>query len=130
MKEQTNMKEKLSVVIPCYNSEKNIGNVINEDIQIFNELKIEEYEFILVNDCSSDNTWNTVKELSKKSKIIAINLAKNTGQQGAIILFMSGIMFCVVGLTGEYVGRIYMCINNTPQYIIKEVSSTIEKRKK
>ena len=86
MKEQTNMKEKLSVVIPCYNSEKNIGNVINEDIQIFNELKIEEYEFILVNDCSPDNTWKIVKELSKQnSKIIAINLAKNTGQHGAIM---------------------------------------------
>ena len=91
------MKEKLSVVIPCYNSEKNIGNVINKDIQIFKELKIEDYEFVLVNDCSPDNTWNIIRELSKQnSKIVAINLAKNTGQHGAI---MAGFHY----VSGDYV---------------------------
>lgn len=91
------MKEKLSVVIPCYNSEKNIRNVINEDIQIFEELNIKEYEFILVNDCSPDHTWNTIKELSiQNPRIIAVNLAKNTGQHGAI---MAGFHFS----SGEYV---------------------------
>lgn len=91
------MKEKLSVVIPCYNSEKNIGDVINKDIQIFNELNIEEYEFILVNDHSPDNTWDVIRELSKQnSKITAINLAKNAGQHGAI---MAGFHY----VSGDYV---------------------------
>ena len=25
-----------------------------------------------------------------------------------------------VGLLGEYIGRMYICINNAPQYVIKE----------
>lgn len=36
------------------------------------------------------------------------------------ILFFSGIILCVLGMIGEYVGRIYMCINNEPQYVIRE----------
>lgn len=97
MKVWAGMKEKLSVVIPCYNSEKNIGDVINKDIQIFNKLKIEEYEFVLVNDCSPDKTWNVIKGLSKQdSRITAINLAKNTGQHGAI---MAGFHY----VSGDYV---------------------------
>ena len=59
-------------------------------------------------------------------KLIVNDLASGWGSTVAIILFMSGIMLCVLGLIGEYVGRIYMCINNTPQYIIKEVSATVK----
>ena len=54
-------------------------------------------------------------------KLIVNDLVSGWGSTVAIILFMSGVMLCVLGLIGEYVGRIYMCINNTPQYIIKEV---------
>ena len=28
---------------------------------------------------------------------------------------------CMLGMVGEYVGRIYMCINMTPQYVIKDI---------
>ena len=38
----------------------------------------------------------------------------------AVIVFMSGIILLVLGMIGEYVGRIYISINDSPQYIIKE----------
>lgn len=38
----------------------------------------------------------------------------------AIILFIGGIIMIMLGLIGEYLGRIYICINNSPQYVIKE----------
>lgn len=38
----------------------------------------------------------------------------------ASILFFSGITLIVLGTIGEYIGRIFMSINNSPQYIIKE----------
>lgn len=37
-----------------------------------------------------------------------------------LILFMFGISMCLIGLLGEYIGRMYICINNAPQYVIKE----------
>jgi undecaprenyl-phosphate 4-deoxy-4-formamido-L-arabinose transferase len=36
----------------------------------------------------------------------------------AVILFTSGIVMLLLGLIGEYLGRIYICINASPQYVI------------
>ena len=38
----------------------------------------------------------------------------------SVILIIGGIIMIMLGLIGEYVGRIYICINNSPQYVIKE----------
>lgn len=37
------------------------------------------------------------------------------------IVFFSGILMIVLGVVGEYVGRIYMCLNSSPQYVIREL---------
>lgn len=91
------MEEKLSVVIPCYNSEKNIESVLNRDMQIFNDAGIHNYEFILVNDCSRDDTWNVLKQIADRyDNVMSVNLAKNCGQHGAI---MAGFHY----VTGDYI---------------------------
>jgi len=38
----------------------------------------------------------------------------------AVLLFINGILMMMIGLIGEYVGRIYISINNSPQYVIRE----------
>lgn len=38
----------------------------------------------------------------------------------ATLLFIGGIIMLMLGLIGEYIGRIYISINNSPQYVIKE----------
>ena len=38
----------------------------------------------------------------------------------SIMLFLGGAMLLVLGMIGEYVGRIYMCINASPQYVISK----------
>lgn len=35
-------------------------------------------------------------------------------------LFIGGIIMIILGMIGEYLGRIYICLNNCPQYVIKE----------
>ncbi|MBK6087615.1 glycosyltransferase [Ruminococcus sp. M6(2020)] len=37
----------------------------------------------------------------------------------AIILFMGGVIMLILGLIGEYIGRIYISLNNSPQYVIR-----------
>ena len=46
--------------------------------------------------------------------------------QTGVILLIAGLILAAIGLTGEYIGRIYMCINREPQYII--AYQTQEKR--
>ena len=48
------------------------------------------------------------------------NILAGYSSMMAIILFTNGIIMLLLGLIGEYLGRIYMCINNSPQYVIKE----------
>ena len=38
----------------------------------------------------------------------------------AVLLFIGGIIMMMLGIIGEYIGRIYISINNSPQYVIKE----------
>jgi len=81
----------LSIVIPVYNSE----NILDELIkQIKSEIKekknlFKNFEIILVNDNSLDNSWKRIKEIAGNQKnIIGINLSKNFGQHNAL---MAGI---------------------------------------
>ena len=34
---------------------------------------------------------------------------------------LGGIILIVLGLSGEYIGRIYMCINASPQFVVREI---------
>ena len=39
----------------------------------------------------------------------------------AIMVFFGGMIMIMLGLIGEYVGRIYISMNRSPQYIIKQI---------
>jgi len=38
----------------------------------------------------------------------------------SIMLVVGGVVLIMLGLMGEYIGRIYICINKSPQYVIKD----------
>ena len=38
----------------------------------------------------------------------------------AVLLFVGGLIMIMLGLIGEYIGRIYISINNSPQYVIRQ----------
>lgn len=44
----------------------------------------------------------------------------------ALLLLIGGIILVVLGMIGEYIGRIYMCINATPQYLIRDIYKKTE----
>ena len=39
----------------------------------------------------------------------------------ALLLIIGGIILMVLGLVGEYVGRIFMCVNASPQYVERQI---------
>jgi glycosyltransferase involved in cell wall biosynthesis len=75
----------VSVVIPCYNSEQTLGNLL-EDIHLeFKQKCITEYEIILVLDSPRDGTLKVAIDQQKKNeKITILELNKNFGQHAAI----------------------------------------------
>lgn len=81
----------ISIVIPCYNSEKTIGTVVEQINHVFMSLEKFSFEIILINDNSKDNTFEEMKKVYKKySNILCINLSRNFGQQNAI---MAGLKY-------------------------------------
>ena len=90
--------EKISFVIPCYRSEKTIKKVVDEIVNLMEQHKEYGYEVVLVNDCSPDNVWETIKELRNcyNNKIRAYSFSKNFGQAAAVICGFSHV-------SGDYI---------------------------
>ena len=38
----------------------------------------------------------------------------------AVLLFVGGTLMILLGIIGEYIGRIYICINNAPQFVVRQ----------
>jgi len=74
----------ISVFFPSYNEEGNIKSTVNKAVEILKRLNLE-YEIIIVNDGSTDNTKLVVENLAKKnSKLKIINHPKNLGYGEAL----------------------------------------------
>ena len=92
-------KEKISFVIPCYNSTNTLEAVVAEiEKMMTGQLPAYDFEIILVNDCSPNGTtYDKIKEIAvQKPFVKGINLARNFGQPSAV-------MAAIHHATGNYV---------------------------
>lgn len=73
------MKKNLSIIIPAYNEDKNIERVVSEVVDVaINSL--DNYEIIIVNDGSNDDTLEIISMLSERNNhISAVNFETNQG---------------------------------------------------
>lgn len=73
----------VSIVIPCYNEEKNINRTIDGLLEEEKNCKYK-FEIIAVNDGSKDATWDVIKSYAEKyPNVIGINQMGNFGQSQA-----------------------------------------------
>lgn len=74
----------VSIVMPCYNEEKIIEKVVRD---YYNEIisKVDNSEFIVVDDCSKDNTYNILISLQAQlPKLRILRMPVNSGHGRAI----------------------------------------------
>jgi glycosyltransferase involved in cell wall biosynthesis len=70
----------LSVFFPAYYDEKNIDKVVNKAIQVLEELRLKDYEVIIIEDGSPDKTGEVADSLAQKfNKVRVIHHKKNMG---------------------------------------------------
>ena len=82
------MKLKLiSFIIPCYNSEKTVGSVIDGIREKVGERNEYDYEIIAINDGSPDGVINVLEDIAASdTKVKVIDLAKNSGKHTAVLV--------------------------------------------
>ncbi|MFM1581052.1 glycosyltransferase family 2 protein [Helcococcus bovis] len=103
--------KKITLVIPCFNEEKNIHpffelckNKLNPNFK---------YEFIYINDGSKDKTFDEITSLvtnNPNDEIIAINFSRNFGKESAILAGLKNA-------SGDYISLIDADMQQHPKYV-------------
>jgi glycosyltransferase involved in cell wall biosynthesis len=74
----------ISFIVPCKNEENNIKKTIIEIVNSVNS--DQDYEILIINDCSDDSTETIIKEIcAQNNNIFLINNEKNLGYGGSFI---------------------------------------------
>lgn len=111
------MSKLVSFVIPCYNSSRTIGKVVEEIRLAIEGMKQYDYEIVLVNDCSPDDTFEEIRRICKSDeKVCGVNLARNFGQHAAL---MAGFRYVH--------GDIVVCLDDDGQTPADEVGKLLVK---
>ncbi len=103
----------LSIVVPVYNSAKTLGSLLERLTTVMQPIT-QNYEIILVDDGSPDDSWSVIQALqdSYGEYLVAVQLMRNYGQHNALM--------CGLGLTrGAYVVTMDDDLQNPPEEITK-----------
>jgi len=73
---------KISVIVPCFNEEKTISNLVGKVLKALIDMK---KQIVIVDDCSTDNTFKILQELSALDKSIIIESHSYNQGKGAAI---------------------------------------------
>ena len=108
---------KTSFVIPCYRSAKSLPVVVREICETMEKEERGDYEIILVNDASPDNTFAVICALCEEyPMIIGADLARNFGQHSALM----------AGMNLSH-GDVIVCMDDDGQTPAGEVGKLLDK---
>ena len=99
---------KLSIVVPVFNEEESLDELFNRSLSALERIT-PNFELILVNDGSSDNSLEIIKTFHEKDKRYkVIDLSRNFGHQAAVLAGISHT-------SGEYVGVMDADLQDPPE---------------
>ena len=80
------MKKLVTILIPAYNEQEVLPQLFNRLEKLAKSQKNYNFEFLYINDGSSDNTMEIIKKESEKDpRISYINLSRNFGKEKAML---------------------------------------------
>lgn len=83
---------KISLIFPTYNEQDNLEELYNQLVRLSNKLSEFEFEFLFIDDCSTDETEKIITRLRQSdSRVHSIRFIRNSGSHHAT---SAGISFC------------------------------------
>ena len=97
-------KKKVSVMVPCYNEEENVGPISKAIVAQLEQLPQYDYELVFIDNCSTDNTRPLLREICAGNKRIkAIFNVKNFGQFNSPVYGMCQCTGdCVISVCADF----------------------------
>lgn len=106
-----NMKEKISIIVPCYNEEESLPVFYKEIDKVSKQMKEVDFEFLFVNDGSNDKTLEEFRSLAKKdSRVRYISFSRNFGKE-------AGMYAGLENATGDFVAIMDADMQDPPSMI-------------
>ena len=108
------MNHTLSIVIPCFNEEKNIMAFYEEVMAVKQEMPNVKFELLFVNDGSKDKTLEILKQLEEKDReqVKYLSFSRNFGKEAALY---AGLNYS----TGDYVSVMDCDLQDPPSLLPK-----------
>lgn len=114
------MKELISVIVPCYNEGAVLPLFIEQMYKVIQRMSEQNFEIILINDGSKDNTKFVMKELAEADKRIKyISFSRNFGKEAAIY---AGFQHA----QGNYVVMMDADLQDPPELLPKMYKAVVE----
>ncbi|MBQ6539226.1 MAG: glycosyltransferase [Bacilli bacterium] len=106
-------RDKISIIIPCYNEEECIEKIYNEIDKVSKKMKDQDFEIVYVNDGSKDNSLEEMKKLHKKDdRVRFVSFSKNFGKEAGL---RAGLEYC----TGDYATYMDVDLQDPPELLIE-----------
>ena len=84
------MNPEISIVIPCFNEEEAIPFFYEETLKVLKTMQLSSFEFVFIDDGSSDRTLEVLKEISAKNKSVHfVSFSRNFGKEAALYAGLS-----------------------------------------
>lgn len=103
----------LSLVVPCFNEEDNVEKFYSQTVMAF-ESNVDEYEFVFVDDGSSDKTLERLHSLfdKDKSRVQVLSFSRNFGKEAAIYAGLKNVR-------GDYACIIDADLQQRPEVVVE-----------
>ena len=105
-------KKKISIVVPCYNEEESVPLFYKEMDSISQSLNHTLFEFLFINDGSSDKTLEEIRLLAKQDERVRyLSFSRNFGKEAGMY---AGLSYA----TGDYVAIMDVDMQDPPSMIL------------
>lgn len=80
------MKKLITILVPAYNEARNLPGLVDALSSLSDSIDTYDWEFLIVNDGSSDNTSDVLRSLREQDiRVNYINLSRNFGKESAML---------------------------------------------
>lgn len=108
----------ISIVVPCHNEQEALGIFYTETVKCLREIEGTDYELILVDDGSKDDTLKIMRQLAlEDERVRYISLSRNFGKEGAMFAGFEAAK-------GDYIAVMDADLQDPPT-LIKEMYETL-----